>query len=144
MDKLIRQNQWDQLFMFFSSDVANMSHAIRLKVGAVAVRDKRVIAIGYNGTPPGESNVCEELDELGNLKTKSNVIHAEANLIRFAKEHNINLTGCKLYLTHSPCPNCGQLLIEAGITEVMFGKHYRITKDLSKLTEAGLIVSEYN
>lgn len=130
--------------MRFATDVSNMSYAIRLKVGAVAVRDRRVIAIGYNGTPSGEDNRCENLAIDGTLVTRANVVHAEVNLIKFAQENHIDLTGCTLYITHSPCPNCGPKVIEAGFVEVVFGKHYRIVSDLSKLTENGIIVREWN
>ena len=146
MTNQIRLSLWDRLFMRFATDVSNMSHAIRLNVGAVAVRDKRVIAIGYNDTPSGEDNCCEIIDKtnFGKLITKTNVVHAEANLIKYAKENNIDLYGCTLYITHSPCPSCGQLVIDTGFSEVVFGKHYRIVSDLSKLTEAGINVREYN
>lgn len=144
MNKSTRQAQWDQVFLRHATDVSNMSYAVRLKVGAVAVRDRRVIAIGYNGTPAGEHNMCEIFDGQGNLVTKPNVVHAEANLIKFSKENNIDLQGCILYITHSPCPSCGHLVIDAGFNEVVFGKHYRIISDLSKLTAAGILVREYN
>lgn len=154
-----RNAQWDALFMKFATDVAEMSRAVRLKVGAVAVRDLRVIAIGFNGTPKGEDNCCEELVEELNtvsvsmqhdynpsehrewidskmyvLKTKPNVVHAEDNLIQFAEEHNIDLQGCTLYITHSPCPPCAEKIIAAGFDEIVFEKHYRVKSQLSGIT----------
>lgn len=158
-----RPEMWDALFMRFAADVANMSWARRLKVGAVAVRDLRVIAIGFNGTPKGEDNCCEELvEELDTvttsmqcnynpsehrewidgrmyvLKTKPNVVHAEDNLIQFAKEHDIDLRGCTLYITHSPCPTCGIKIIDAGFTEVVFEKYYRVESKLE-----GILVRQW-
>jgi len=160
-----RAKQWDKLFMRFALDVAEMSRAERLKVGAVAVRDRRVIAIGYNGTPPGEDNCCEEFvretthhmspeydvhavrqwreGKMWVLKTKPNVIHAEDNLIRFSEENNIDLHGCTLYITHSPCPLCGDKVINAGFKEVVYEKHYRIVTDLPELTKAGIFVRQW-
>jgi len=163
---ITRADEWDRLFMNFATDVANMSRAIRLKVGAVAVHDRRVIAIGYNGTPGGEDNCCEELVESfenGNepdydgsarrewkdgknwvYKTKSNVIHAEDNLLRFCESNNINTNGCTLYITHSPCPLCGSKIIDAGFKEVVYEKHYRIVTDLGNLSDAGIKVRQWN
>ena len=139
-----RDFQWHQLFMRFATDVGNMSTAIRLKLGAVAVKERRVIAIGYNGTPPGHDNSCEITDDFGNLVTKPNVIHAEDNLIRFAKERNIDLCGCTLYVTHSPCPNCCDLIRSAGFKEVIYGKPYRIMSGLTALRESRIMVTEWN
>lgn len=160
-----RQTQWDSLFIKFAADVANMSHAVRLKVGAVAVRDKRVIAIGYNGTPSGEDNCCEELVPYNGdgmepdydvhahrewrdgkswvSVTKSNVIHAEDNLIRFANKNSINLGDCTLYITHSPCPPCGYKIIGAGFKRIVFEKYYRIVSDLSMLEKIGIKVEQW-
>lgn len=160
-----RDRQWHALFMRFAQDVAQMSRAIRLKVGAVAVRDRRVIAIGYNGTPEGEDNCCEELvitDKNGIeddydvsayreyrdgenwvLQTKLNVIHAEDNLIRYADKHSIDLNGCTLYITHSPCPACGEKIIANGFKEVVFEKHYRVVTDLHFLIDKGIEVRQW-
>lgn len=134
--------------MKFAHDVAKMSWAMRLKVGAVAARDRRVIALGYNGTPAGEDNCCEDWvtdPETGLLVsvTKPNVIHAESNLINFSKENNIDLNGCTLYITHSPCAGCGDKIIEAGFKEVIFGTHYRIVSNLHFLSEAGVKVRQW-
>lgn len=138
-----RLQTWDALFMRFASDVANMSYAKRLKVGAVAVRDKRVIAIGYNGTPSGEDKCCEEIVN-DVLVTKSNVVHAEANLIKYAKLHNIDLTGCTLYITHSPCQNCGHLVMDTQFVELIYGKPYRDTTVLFEIEAIGIKVREWN
>lgn len=158
MDNM-RLREWDILFMNFAHEVAKMSRAKRLNVGAVAVRDRRVIAIGYNGTPPGDDNCCEELVELtipfedvpkGELviwekgrnwilKTKPNVIHAEDNLIKFSKENNINLSGCTLYMTHSPCPVCCAKIKDAGFIEIVYDEDFRDTSGLLALKETCII-----
>lgn len=161
-----RSLDWDRLFMNFAGDVSNMSRAVRLKVGAVAVRNLRVVAIGYNGTPAGEDNCCEEMvetDETGNeheynvsihrewkdnknwvLRTKSNVIHAEDNLIRFAKNNNIDLTGCVLYITHSPCLECSKKIKEAGFSEIVYGKLFRDIQHLKDFNSSGIGMREWN
>lgn len=157
-----RLAQWDALFMRFAQDVSQMSYAVRLKVGAVAVRDLRVVAIGFNGTPSGEDNRCEDLvefdmndeafgseviewrdDKNWKLVTKSNVIHAEDNLIRYADRHNIDLNDCTLYITHSPCPSCGDKIIANGFKEVVYEKHYRIATDLHFLIDKGVKVRQW-
>ena len=140
-----RNGQWDQLFMRFANDVANMSSAKRLKVGAVAVRDRRVIAIGYNGTPPGEDNCCEYVNSDGELVTKDSVIHAEANLIKFSGENGIDLKHCVLYITHSPCPLCAVKIYEAGFSEIVYGKQFRDTSALKRMSDVlGIKVREWN
>lgn len=160
-----RNDQWDELFAGFASDVSKMSRAVRLKVGAVAVRDCRVIAIGFNGTPKGEDNCCEdkvyydnhdpyhnpndfpESEELNpsrndgmvkryKLVTKSNVVHAEDNLIQFAKEHSIDLNGCTLYITHSPCYQCTKKILDNGFKEVVYKMLFRETAHLSDFNHA--------
>lgn len=98
---------------------AQLSSAVRLKVGCVAVRDRRIIACGYNGTGPGEDNVCEAQLPDGTLVTKPNVVHAEINMIDFVKLWDINLVGCSLYITHEPCEPCAIAVIEAGIIDVI-------------------------
>lgn len=139
-----RDRQWDSLFMVFARDVGEMSYGVRLRVGAVAVRDRRVIAIGYNGTPQGEDNCCEIQDEYGNLTTKSTVIHAEANLAKYAEENHIDLAGCTLYVTHSPCRNCGGLIISKDFKEVVYGKQYRDISILGELIKEGIVCREFN
>lgn len=155
-----RATQWDNLFMHWADTVAQMSYAVRLKVGCVAVRDRRVIALGYNGTPANEDNSCEELVESNQtddtkfmvwkdnknwkLITKPNVIHAEDNLIRFSKENNIELTGCTLYITHSPCAQCCDKIIDAKINRIVYKTHYRDISGLTKLRDNNIIIDIHN
>lgn len=137
---MIRQQQWDKLFLKFAHDVSQMSRATRLQVGAVAVKDRRVICIGYNGTPEGADNCCEFMDDYGTLVTKSNVVHAEDNLIRFATKERTYLEGCTLYITHCPCPNCCELIVKAGFSRVVFSHFYRDTSGVNNLLDKGIIV----
>lgn len=137
---MTRQQQWDKLFLKFAHDVSQMSRAERLKVGAVAVKDRRVICIGYNGTPEGENNCCEFTDDYGTLITKPNVIHAEDNLIRFAQRHGISLEGCTLYITHCPCPNCCKHIVRAKFSRVVFSYIYKDMTGLPTLLDEGILV----
>lgn len=116
--------RWHKYFMDVALRTAQLSYARRLKVGCVAVRDKRIIACGFNGTPPGEDNNCEHETETG-LVTKDNVVHAEVNLIKYAKTNNIDLQGCSLFITHSCCSNCASAIVQAGFKEVFFNQAYR-------------------
>ena len=109
-------------FMDVADRTALMSTAKRLQVGAVAVRDRRIIACGYNGTAPGEDNICEETLEDGSTKTKDSVFHAEKNLILFSERESINIVDCILFVTHSPCEACALEIIRAGFCMVIY-KH---------------------
>ena len=116
--------KFNEYFMDVAIRTAQLSSAVRLKVGCVAVRDRRIIACGYNGTGPGEDNVCEIKLPDGTLVTKPNVVHAEINMIDFAKLWDINLVGCSLYITHEPCEPCAIAVIEAGIIDVIADMAY--------------------
>ena len=127
---------------------AENSYAVRSKVGAVLVKDNRIISTGWNGTPAGFDNYCEykvkqqsyydsQVNPLG-LKTKSNVIHAEANAIYFCAKHGISTNGSTLYITLSPCATCALALIQAGIKEVYYAEQYRDRTGLDILEQAGI------
>lgn len=100
---------------------ASLSSAKRLKVGAVVVKDNRIISIGYNGTPSGWNNKCE--DEHG--KTKPEVIHAEANAILKLAASNESGKDAAIFITHAPCRDCAKLIQGAGIKDVYYGEDYR-------------------
>lgn len=114
---------------------ANESHATRLKVGAVLVRDGRPISVGYNGTPPGYDNTCEVDGE-----TKPQVCHAELNCIAFAASEGTATKDAILVTTDSPCYDCAKLIIESKIKEVYYGKQYRDTRPLDFLRECNVKV----
>lgn len=115
---------------------AENSYCKRRKVGALIVKDKMIISDGYNGTPSGFENVCE--DE--NNETKAYVLHAEANAItKVACSHNSSL-GATMYVTTSPCIECAKLIIQAGITRVVYNQKYRRTDGASLLERAGVEV----
>ena len=132
---------------------AQLSHAKRLQVGAIVVKDDRIISIGYNGMPSGWDNCCEEpaLEVVGvapdgndivepYLKTKPQVLHAESNAIAKLARCNESGLGADLFITHSPCIECAKLIYQSGINRVYFGEHYRSTDGLDFLTASKITV----
>ncbi len=113
---------------------AENSYCRRRKVGAIIVKDKMIISDGYNGTPAGFENVCE--DENG--VTKPYVLHAEANAITKVARSNNSSDGATLYVTASPCVECAKLIIQSGIRRVVFNELYRITDGVELLERAGV------
>ncbi len=129
---------------------AKLSHAKRLKVGAVLVKDDRIISIGYNGTPSGQDNNCEEavphlnmLDQVTTIDyvTKPDVVHAEMNVIAFAAKYGVSTDKCSLVITDSPCFECCKLIIQSGIKEVFYGKEYRDRSGLKFLHDNNIFTS---
>lgn len=115
---------------------AENSYCTRRKVGALVVKDKMIISDGYNGTPTGFENVCE--DETNS--SKPYVLHAEANAItKLAKSSNSS-EGATLYVTASPCIECAKLIIQAGIKRVVYTEKYRLTDGIELLERAGIEV----
>ena len=115
---------------------AENSYCKRRQVGALVVKDKMIISDGYNGTPSGFENVCE--DEEG-IK-KPYVLHAEANAITKLARSGNNSEGSTLYVTASPCIECAKLIIQAGIRRVVYAEKYRLTDGIDLLTRAGVEV----
>ena len=112
------------------------SYCLRRKVGALLVKDKMIISDGYNGTPSGFENICE--DE--NMMTKPYVLHAEANAITKVAKSNNSSEGSTLYVTASPCLECAKLIIQSGIKRVVYGEKYRIDDGIRLLQRAGIEV----
>ncbi|MBP5170520.1 MAG: dCMP deaminase family protein [Bacteroidales bacterium] len=133
MDK---QTSLDQRYMRMALIWAENSYCQRRQVGALMVKDHRIISDGYNGTPSGFENICE--DE--NYKTKPYVLHAEANAItKIARSHNSS-DGATIYVTASPCIECAKLIIQAGIRRVVFGETYHTDDGIRLLERAGIEV----
>ena len=136
---------------------AELSHARRLKVGAIVVKDDRIISIGYNGTPAGWNNNCEDeiiettTEETGKatvvttrkvLKTKPEVLHAESNAIaKLARSIESGL-GASIFITHSPCLECAKLIYQAGIQQVYYQEKYRDDLGLEFLQASGVDVEQ--
>ncbi|MDD5861524.1 MAG: dCMP deaminase family protein [Prevotella sp.] len=119
---------------------AENSYCKRRKVGALVVKDKMIISDGYNGTPSGFENVCEDENNV----TKPYVLHAEANAITKLARSNNNSEGATLYVTASPCIECSKLIIQAGIRRVVYAEKYRLDDGLQLLRRAGIEVVYLN
>ena len=123
----------DKRYMRMAEIWAENSYCIRRQVGALIVKDNRIISDGYNGTPSGFENICEEDDH-----TKPYVMHAEANAItKVARSHNSS-EGATIYVTASPCIECAKLIIQAGIKRVVYGELYHMKDGLRLLEKAGI------
>ena len=134
--KDLKQLELDKRYLHMARIWAENSYCQRRQVGALIVKDKMIISDGYNGTPAGFENVCE--DETG--VTKHNVLPAEANAITKIARSGNNSDGATLYVTASPCIECAKLIIQAGIKRVIYGEHYRLTDGIDLLKRAGIEV----
>ena len=133
MDK---QTKKDYLYMRMARVWAENSYCVRRQVGALMVKEQRIISDGYNGTPSGFENVCEDENNV----SKPYVLHAEANAIsKVARSHNSS-DGATLYVTASPCIECAKLIIQAGVRRVVYGELYRLTDGIDLLKRAGIEV----
>ncbi len=129
-----KQAQFDRRYLRMARIWAENSYCNRRKVGALIVKERMVISDGYNGTPTGFENICE--DDSGN--TKAYVLHAEANAITKVAQSSNSSKGATLYTTASPCLECAKLIIQSGIVRVVYGEEYRITDGLELLKRAGI------
>ena len=127
-----KQELLDKRYLRMSAIWAENSYCTRRKVGAIIVKNKMIISDGYNGTPAGFENICE--DESGT--TKPYVLHAEANAITKVARSNNSSDGATLYVTASPCVECAKLIIQAGIKRVVFNELYRMTDGIDLLKRA--------
>jgi len=131
---MTKQELLDRRYLKMAEIWAQNSYCQRRKVGALLVKDKMIISDGYNGTPSGFENICE--DE--NYDTKWYVLHAEANAITKVAKSNNSSEGATLYVTTSPCPECSKLIIQAGIKRVVFKELYRNTSGLDLMKKIGI------
>jgi dCMP deaminase len=137
--------KWDDAYMDTAERFASLSTAKRLQVGAIVVKDNRIISIGYNGMPSGWTNECEEWDgedEFGNtiLKTKPEVIHAEANAIAKLARSTESGEGSSMYVTHSPCLQCAKIIYTSGVKRLYFKHRYRLDDGINFLQQSGVEV----
>jgi dCMP deaminase len=131
-----KQNRYDKAYLRLALSWAQLSHCARKKVGAIIVKDSIIISDGYNGTPAGFDNCCE--NEEGN--THWYVLHAEANAILKVARSSNNCKDATLYLTHSPCKDCSKLVLQSGITRLVYQEAYKDTSGIDFLKSAGLEV----
>ena len=138
-DKLVRA------YMKTAETFAELSHARRLHVGAIVVKDDRIISIGYNGMPAGWDNDCEDViqysDDTTALKTKPEVLHAETNAIAKLARSSDSGLGADLFVTHSPCLDCAKLIYQSGISRVWYGVEYRDSSGPDFLRKSGVEVN---
>lgn len=138
MEKSEKQRLLDIRYLRMASIWSENSYCNRRKVGALIVKDNMIISDGFNGTPSGFPNICE--NEEGH--TFPYVLHAEANAITKVAKSNNSSDGSTLYVTSSPCLECSKLIIQAGIKRVVYSEYYRITDGIDLLERAG-IKTEY-
>ena len=132
--KRAKLKKLDERYLRMAKIWSENSYCKRRKVGAIIVKDKMIISDGFNGTPSGFENVCEDEDNI----TKPYVLHAEANAITKVAKSNNSSKGATLYVTTSPCMECSKLIIQSGIKRVVFSEKYRITDGLDLLERAGI------
>lgn len=141
------KQKWIDAFMDTAERFAQLSSAKRLQVGAVVVKDQRIISIGYNGTPAGWTNECEyefvdPQTKVSSNVTKDEVIHAEANAIaKLARDGESGL-GTDLFCTHAPCIQCAKIVYGAGVKKVYYRHTYRDTKGLDFLEKCGVEIKK--
>ena len=138
-------------YMDVAERFAELSSARRLHVGAIVVKDDRIISIGYNGMPAGWDNNCEDpvydfnsngkMDVVG-LKTKPEVLHAETNAIAKLAKSNESGMGATMFITHAPCLDCAKLIYQSGIGSVLYKDAYRDTGGITFLEKSGVIVTQ--
>lgn len=134
-----KQLKYDQAYMRMATEWAKLSHCVRKKVGALIVKDRMIISDGFNGTPTGFENCCEEE---GN--TKWYVLHAEANAILKVASSTQSCENSTLYITLSPCKECSKLIHQSGIKRVVYANAYKDTTGLEFLEKAGVKLTHLN
>uniref|UniRef100_UPI0040297D45 dCMP deaminase family protein n=1 Tax=Segatella hominis TaxID=2518605 RepID=UPI0040297D45 len=134
-NELSKQTKLDLRYLRMARIWAENSYCKRRQVGALVVKDKMIISDGYNGTPSGFENICEENDI-----TKPYVLHAEANAITKLARSSNNSDGSTLYVTASPCIECAKLIIQAGIKRVVYAEKYRLNDGILLMERAGIKV----
>jgi len=158
--------KYRKMFMQMANTVSEQSYAVRLKVGCVVVKDDKVVAMSYNGTPKGCDNCCEERkyfdrhgggwispdeiemtypyvdgDDRYSLKTKDEVIHAEQNAIIQMALSTESIKDCSMFITHAPCLQCAKMVLQAGIKELYFEQEYRDMSGVAFLLKYGVKVT---
>lgn len=131
-----KQHDLDNRYLRMAKIWSENSYCERRKVGALIVKDKMIISDGFNGTPTGFENICEDENNV----SKPYVLHAEANAITKIARSGNNSDGATLYVTDSPCIECSKLIIQAGIKRVIYSREYRLTDGVDLLKRAGIEV----
>ncbi len=137
-DDPVKQDRFDRAYLKMAKTWGELSHCNRKKVGALIVKDGMIISDGFNGTPSGFPNDCE--DE--NNQTHWYVLHAEANAITKVAKSTNNAKNATLYITLSPCKECSKLILQAGIKRIVYSQQYKDVEGLSILKKAGVIIKQ--
>jgi len=135
----IKQKKYDIAYLKMAMEWAKLSYCKRRQVGALIVKDRMIISDGYNGTPTGFENVCEDDDNY----TKWYVLHAEANAIMKVAASTQSSQGATLYITLSPCKECSKLIFQSGIKRVVYYEEYKDNEGLKFLKKAGIEITHY-
>ena len=138
---MTKQEQFDRSYLEMARVWAKNSYCTRRKVGALLVKDRMIISDGFNGTPSGFENICEDP---ATGKTKPYVLHAEANAITKVAKSGNNSQGATLYVTDAPCMECAKLIIQAGIRRVVYLIEYSVRDGIELLRRAGVEVCKYD
>ena len=138
---MTKQEQFDRSYLEMARVWAKNSYCTRRKVGALLVKDRMIISDGFNGTPSGFENICEDP---ATGKTKPYVLHAEANAITKVAKSGNNSQGATLYITDAPCLECAKLIIQAGIKRVVYVIEYSVRDGIELLRRAGIEVCKYD
>ncbi|MDQ5928824.1 MAG: dCMP deaminase [Bacteroidota bacterium] len=133
-----KQNRYDKAYLRIAKEWGLLSYCQRKKVGAIIVKDRMIISDGYNGTPTGFENCCEDQEGV----TRWDVLHAEANAILKVARSTQSCEGATLYITLSPCKECSKLIHQAGIKRVVYQSGYRDDSGIAFLKKAGVIVEQ--
>ncbi len=131
-----KENKYDKAYLKMAREWGNLSYCERRKVGALIVKGRMIISDGYNGTPTGMENICEDEEKY----TKWYVLHAEANAIMKVASSTQSCSGATLYVTLSPCKDCSKLIYQAGIVRVVYIDQYKDTTGIDFLKDAGVEV----
>jgi len=135
-DKMAKKLKYDKAYLKIANEWSQLSYCKRKQVGAIIVKDRMIISDGYNGTPSGFENCCEDANNL----TKWYVLHAEANAILKVARSTQSCEGATLYITLSPCKDCSKLIHQSGIKRVVYHQEYKDTSGVDFLKKAGVEV----
>jgi len=139
---MANQLELDKTYIKMAREWSSLSKAKRLQVGCLIVKDGSIISDGYNGTPKGFNNQCEDIDYFNQLVTRKEVLHAESNAITKLAKSTQSSCGATMYVTTSPCIECAKLIIQSDITRVVYSDFYRSNAGINLLKKAGIKVEQ--
>ena len=135
---MTKQQKYDSVYMRMAFEWAKLSNCKRAKVGSLIVKNGMIISDGFNGSPTGFDNDCENCDN----QTHWYVLHSEANAILKCAKNGVSCKDGTIYTTHSPCRECSKLILQSGITRIVYGSNYRDTDGVDFLSDSGLLVEK--